>query len=100
LIPVFLLFVFLGNADMGLTVCIVLAVVLFAIKLRWNLRKRIWFWVIIVFILAVHIPLFLMVQWPQGKGPTLNYTMPFGILDFVIISGTLCLAEKLFSKDS
>ncbi len=100
LAPVFFLFVFLGNADMGLTVCIVLGMVMLAIKLRWNLRKHIWFWAVIVFILALHIPLFFMVRWPQGKLPTLFYTMPIGIADFLIISGVLSLAEKYLSKGS
>src|ERR1035441_7357015 len=87
LIPVFLLFVFLGNADMGLTVCIVLLVTMVVIKIRWNLRKHVWFWAVIVFILALHVPLFLIVRWPQGKTPTIFYTMPLGIADFLIISG-------------
>jgi hypothetical protein len=100
LIPVFLLFVFLGNADMGLTVCIVLLVTMVVIKIRWNLRKHVWFWAVIVFILALHVPLFLIVRWPQGKTPTIFYTMPLGIADFLIISGALGVAEKLFSKDS
>ena len=32
--------------------------------------------------------------------PTLFYTMPIGIADFVIILGAVGLAEKLFSKNS
>ncbi|MGI9101664.1 MAG: hypothetical protein ACR2IF_04380 [Terriglobales bacterium] len=95
----FLVFVFLGNADMGLAVAIVLAVVLVAIKLRWKLRKHIWFWAIIAIVVALHVPLFRMVRWPQGSAPTLSYTMPFAIVDFLIISGALSLAEKLFSNE-
>lgn len=71
LIPLFLLFIFFGNADVGLTVCIVVGVVLLAIKLRWRLRKYIWFWALIVLIAAVHVPLFLFLRWPQGSTPTL-----------------------------
>jgi hypothetical protein len=84
LAPVFFLFVFLGNADMGLTVCIVLGMVILAIKIRWNLRKHVWFWAVIVFVLALHIPLFSMVRWPQGNVPTLFYTMPLGIADLLL----------------
>lgn len=62
LVPVFLLFIFLGNADMGLTVCIVLGMIMLAIKLRWNLRKHVWFWATIVFVLALHVPLFFIVR--------------------------------------
>jgi hypothetical protein len=101
LAPVFFLFVFVvGNADMGLTVCIVLGMVILAVKIRWNLRKHVWFWVVIILVLALHVPLFSMVRWPQGNVPTLFYTMPLGIADFLIISGALRFAEKCFSKDS
>ena len=94
------LITFLANADMGLAACIVLGMIMVAIKLRWNLRRHLWFWATIVFILALHVPLVFMVRWPQGRGPTLFYTMPIGIVDFFIILGAVGLAEKVFSKDS
>jgi hypothetical protein len=89
LAPIFCLFVFLGNADMGLTVCIVLGMVILAIKIRWNLRNHVWFWVVIVLLLALHVPLLSMIRWPQGNVPTLFYSMPLGIADFLIISQAL-----------
>ena len=99
LLPVFFLVTYLANADMGLTVCIIVGVTIFAVKLRWHRRKHVWFWTVVVLVLAVHLPLLFRVRWPQGKGPTLFYTMPFGIIDFLIFSGVLSLAEKLFLKD-
>lgn len=99
LLPVFALFAFFGYADMGLTVCIVLGMVMLAVKIRWGLRKHGWFWAIIVFILALHVPLFLTVRWPQGSTPTLFYSLPLGIMDFLVISGALWVAEKLLSTD-
>lgn len=98
LAPVFFLITFLSNADTGLAACIVLGMVMLAIKIRWHLRKRLWFWAIIGFVLALHVPLILMVRWPQGNIPTLFYTMPLGIADFLVISGALGLAERLLSK--
>lgn len=100
LAPVFFLITFLSNADVGLGACIVLGMIILAVKIRWNLRKHIWFWAIIAVILALHTPLVFMVRWPQGSAPTLFYTMPVGIADFLIISGVLRLAEKCLSKDS
>jgi hypothetical protein len=101
LAPVELVFIYLGKADMGLTVFIVLAAITLAIKLRWNSRKHGWFWAIIIFLLALHVPLFFVpVRWSHGKVPTLFYAMPFAIADFAIISGALGLGEKLLSKDS
>jgi hypothetical protein len=98
--PVFFLITFLYNADAGLAACIVLGVMVFAIKIRWYLRKHIWFWAIIAVILALHVPLVFMVRWPHGRGPTIFYAMPIGIADFLIISGALRLAENLLSKGS
>ena len=98
LAPVFFLITFLSNADIGLAACIVLGMVLLAIKLRWHLRKHLWFWAVIGFVLALHLPLVLMVRSPQGNVPTLFYTMPLGIADFLIISGLVALAERFFSK--
>lgn len=100
LAPVFLLFVFLDKVDMGLTACIVLGMTLLAIKLRWKLRNHLWFWVIIIFMLALHVPLMLFARWPQGNVPTLVYALPLGIVDFFIILGAIGLVEKLFTKDS
>jgi hypothetical protein len=100
LLPVFFLITFLYNADAGLAACIVLGMIILAIKIRWYLRKHLWFWAIIAVILALHVPLVFMVRWPQGHAPTLFYTMPVGIADFLIILGAIGLAEKLFAKSS
>jgi hypothetical protein len=100
LAPVLLVLIYLGKADMGLTAFIVLGMMVFAIKLRWRLRKHAWFWATIVLILALHVPLFYFVRWPDSKVPTIAYSLPIGIADFLIIMGALGLAEKFFLKDS
>jgi hypothetical protein len=100
LAPVFVFFTFLDKADMGLAACIVLGVSMVAIKLRWKLRKHVWFWATILFIFALHVPLVLIARWPQGSAPTIAYSMPIGIADFFIILGSIALAEKIFAKNS
>jgi hypothetical protein len=100
LLPMLLLFIYFGKADMGLTLFIVLGVSIVAIKIRWNLRKHVWFWAIIAVIFALQVPLFFIIRWPNGKVPGLFYGLPFGLVDFLIISEGLRLAEKFFSKHS
>lgn len=100
LLPVFVLFVYLGKAEMGFTVTLVLGMVMIAIYVRWKLRKHVWFWVAIASILFLHIPLFFAVRWPETNVPMIVYAMPIGIADFLLINGAISLAEKLFSKDS
>jgi hypothetical protein len=98
LLPVFFLFVYLGKAEMGFTVVLVLGMILLAIKLQWRLRKYVWFWATIALVLALHIPLLFLVRWPETKAPTIAYSMPFGIGDFLIISAAIRLSERLFLK--
>jgi hypothetical protein len=100
LLPVFFVFVFLGKAELGFNVMLVLGLVMIAVRLRWKLRKHVWFWGTIIFVLLLHVPLLFLVHWPQSNVPTIVYSLPLGIVDFLLISGALGLAEKLFSKGS
>jgi len=100
LVPVLILLLFLGKAEMGFTVVIVLGMILFAIKLRWRLRRRVWFWAAIIAVLALHVPLLFFVRWPESNVPAILYSFPLGIVDFLIVLGAVGLAEKLFSKGS
>lgn len=84
---------------MGFTVCIVLGMVMLAIKLRWNSRRHAWFWVTIALILALHFPLLFFVRWPETHIPTIAFSLPFGIADFLLISGAMNFAGRMFSKD-
>jgi len=96
--PVFFVCVFLGKAEMGFTLMLVLGVVLVAIKLRWKLRRYAWFWGTIAFVLLLNIPFLFLVHWPQSRVPTIAYSLPLGIADFLLVSGAISLAQKVFAK--
>jgi len=100
LLPVLFFFIYIGKAELGFTACIVLAMSMIAVRLRWKLRKHVWFWATIVLILALHVPLLFIVRWPQSNVPTLAYSLPLGIVDFLLIMGAISLAQKVFSKGS
>ena len=101
LLPVFGLIALLANADMGMTVVIVLAATTFAIKFHWDLRKHVWFWATIVCVFALHVPLFFWIRWPWGNlrrrgGPEGLFLLADGLIILVIVE----LADRFFSKDS
>lgn len=100
LLPVLFLFIYIGKAELGFTACIVLAMSMIAVRLRWKLRKHGWFWATIVLILALHVPLLFIIRWPQSSIPTIVYSLPLGVVDFLVITGAISLAQKVFSKDS
>jgi hypothetical protein len=97
LLPVLLLFIYLGKEDMGRTVCVVLGMIMLAIRIRWDLRKRFWFWGIIICLLALHVPLFFIVQWPNGWLPAIGL-LPIGVADCLIILGAVRFVEKFIVK--
>jgi hypothetical protein len=96
--PVFFIFVHFGKPEIGFTALIALCMVIVAIRLRWKLRVHAWFWVTIALIMALQIPLLFIVRWPRTNIPTIAFALPIGIADFLLISGAISLAEKVFSK--
>lgn len=100
LLPVLFLFIFLGKAELGFTACIVLAMSMIAVRLRWKLRRYAWFWATIVFVLLLHIPFLFLVHWPDTHVPTIVYSLPLGIADFLLISGAISLAQRVFGNRS
>lgn len=97
LLPVLLLFIYLGKEDMGRAVFLSLGAILFAIRIRWGLRKHLWFWGIIVLVLALHVPLFFVARWPHGWLPAVGW-LPIAVADCLIILGVLRLVEKFIVK--
>jgi hypothetical protein len=101
--PVFFLFAYLGKAELGLAACVPLGMSIFAIKLRWELRKYVWFWAIIAFVLALHAWLLFVVLMPHGLLAGIGSLhaiglLPVAVADLLIILGTIRLAEKVFSS--
>lgn len=99
LIPVVLLFIGIGKQDMGRSVAICLGVLMLAVRIRWDLRKRFWFWGILVLLLLFHVPLFFLVQWPTGffynKG-----MLPVAVVDLLVFLGAVHLVEKFILKNT
>jgi Ca2+/Na+ antiporter len=100
LLPVLLLFIHLDKQDMGRSVCIVLGMIMLAIRVRWDLRRHFWFWAVIVLVLALHVPLFFIFQWPRGLNgwlPAIG-SLPIGLADVLIILGAVRFVEKFIVK--
>ena len=99
LAPVLLLFIHFGKGELGRAVVIVLFCIILAIKMRWDLRRHLWFWGIVVLLSVLHIPLLLYVTWPSGWVPALVAT-PIALADILIILGAVGFVEKVLLKTS
>lgn len=96
-LPVLILFDYLGKFDTGLSVTICLGMNLLAVRLRWELRRCVWFWVVAALALAVEMPLALMIQWHQI---TINRItlLPIGVAVLLITLGAVKFVEKFIVK--
>lgn len=94
LAPVYLVFVYFDKPDIGLTASYCLVPLLFAIRIRWELRKHAWFWVVMTIVLALHVPLIVSWHWPNRWIPGLAL-LPLAAADCAIILGILKIAERL-----
>jgi hypothetical protein len=90
LLAVYLLLIFLDLSDMGLTLFCSLAAILLVAKIRWELRTRIWFWIV----MALHVPLIVFWHWPDRWTPTVELWV-LVMADISIILGVLRVAERL-----
>ena len=97
LLPVLIFFDHIGQIYLGLSVFIWLGMILLAIRIRWNLRKRLWFWATIVVVLLLHVPVVLMIPWPRM---TINRItlLPIGVVDLLITLGAVRFVEKFIVK--
>ncbi len=97
LAPVLILFIHFGKGELGRAVCIDLGSILFAMKIRWDLKNRFWYWGIVAILLALHVPLLPFVHWPGGWVPAI-VSLPFAVVDCLIVLGSLRFVEKYIVK--
>lgn len=92
-----LLFVYFGRFDLAPPTLFSILVIAVAIKMKWVLRKRVWFWAAMVAITALHIFLIVCVSWTTRWIPALVIT-PILVADLVVILAIIIFLEKLFEK--
>jgi len=92
--PIYVIFVYLDQPDIGLTASYCLVTILLAIRVRCDLRKHAWFWIVMAVVLALHVPLIVFWRWPDRWIPGIAL-LPFAAADCAMILGVLRVAERL-----
>lgn len=95
--PVAFLLLYLGRPDLARSSAIGLGMILLAIRIRWDLRGHWWFWATIAFVAALHVPLLTVIRWPSGWTPAVEI-LPFAVIDFFVIVGSVHGVEKLVQR--
>jgi hypothetical protein len=70
------------------------AAIVFAIRGRWELRHRMWFWATMSVLACLHVVLIAFIPWKAGWTPAPVTTL-FCIMDVAMIFGIIALIEWL-----
>jgi hypothetical protein len=91
--PLFFLFDSFGKPGNGRAAWFCAMAILIAMKVRWELRKHIWFWLTMLCIVVAHVPLVLFLPWTSRWIPAVGI-LPIVVADIAAIFGCLYLVEK------
>ena len=67
------------------------------IAMRWRLKRHVWFWITVIVLAALHVPLILFVPWTTKWVPAL-VIIPIGIADLYIMLWVLSIIGKLMER--
>lgn len=95
--PVLFYFRHIGKEDVGFNAAVCLGMCLVAVRIRWDLRTRLWFWAVVAFVLALQVPLILAIQWPHVWVPGLAL-LPIGLADVAIFLGVVRFVDRFIVK--
>ena len=96
-VTLFILFVRLGEPGKGRAAGVAAGMLVITVRTRWDLRKHVWFWAVIVVLTAAHVPVILRVHWPFMTMPAVSL-LPFAMLDWAIMYGFIKLVEKVMTR--
>jgi hypothetical protein len=95
--PTTFLFALYGRLDLALPLMIITGVLGLVILFKWKLRRHAWFWITMVVIAALHVPLILFVPWTTSWVPALAITV-IASADFCMILWILAVVGNLMGK--
>ncbi|MBB5061459.1 hypothetical protein HDF16_006195 [Granulicella aggregans] len=94
-LPVVSLLNHVSRLELALPILGSLAIFLFPLGLKWDLKRRIWFWVTVLGLIILHVPLILFVPW-TAKWVSPIVTGGIASADLCLLLGILSAIGRLF----
>jgi hypothetical protein len=92
-LPVLILFDHFGKFNLARPTLTSAVIVVIAIALRWKLKGHVWFWITMIVLAALHVPLLLLVPWTTRWVPAF-VIIPIGMADLYLILLVLSVVGK------
>jgi len=87
------LFDHFGRFDLALPTMNCAGMLAFAVALKWKLRQRAWFWIAVIIIAALHVPLLLFVPWTTSWVPAATIAA-IDSVDLILVLSILTVVGK------
>ena len=98
-LPVLVLVAYLLDLGSGFAAGVAVYMIVLNAGVFWRSRQHAWFWSTIIAMVTLHSLLVVAIPWPKTKLPG-RALLPFGLLDFFLIFGSMKLARLLCSNRS
>jgi hypothetical protein len=85
------------NPAMGRAAAISITMIVTAVWMRWDLRKRIWFWATIAVLVLLHVPFILLVPWSNVNYPGV-VLLPQALLELAVAYGCVKVVERAMKR--
>lgn len=93
----FFLFDHFGKLAIARPTLYSVAIITITIAMRWKLRRHVWFWGIMAFLAALHVPLILFVPWTTKWIPAI-VVIPIGIADSYAMLWVISVVGKIMKE--
>ncbi|MGA9885192.1 MAG: hypothetical protein WBQ34_15870 [Candidatus Acidiferrales bacterium] len=87
----------LGRIELFFPILGTVAVIVGVVSLSWELRRRPWYWVTMILVVALHVPVILYVPWRAGWIPA-PVTIAVCMVDLLIVVRVLKLIGRFVDR--
>jgi hypothetical protein len=96
-VPIIWLFDHFRRFDLALPALVSIGMLGLAIAAKWKLRRRVWFWITMSVLAALHVPLILFVPWTTKWVPAIAIAA-IGSADLIVMLAILSVVGKFVER--
>jgi hypothetical protein len=96
-LPIYWLFDHFGRLNIALPTLNCVAMLGFAVAVKWKLRRHVWFWITMTIFVALHVPLILFVPWTTMWVPAIAIAA-IDSADLIAMLAILSVVEKFIQR--
>ena len=101
-IPIFFIVSHFADDTRALVAACSAGIIVLTVRYFWDLKRRIWFWTVITFIVFLHVLLVLFLPPPAKQWNYVHWNrvqmLPFALLDFGLAYSIVRLVETVMKK--